>query len=140
MTSHRAADRHDDRHGPRIVPDLYRRLVESIADYVIFAFDARGHVANWNPGAQRFKGYTADEIIGRHFSVFYPEEAVVSGFSQHELEVVTPVVLTTSNDERDKVEVYNLNVAGSLVKPVTFGNFCEVMVALNKYWGLVELL
>jgi CheY-like chemotaxis protein len=52
----------------------------------------------------------------------------------------TPVVvLTTSNDDRDKIEAYNLNVAGYLVKPVTFGNFCEVMVALNKYWSLVEL-
>lgn len=52
----------------------------------------------------------------------------------------TPVVvLTTSNDDQDKVEAYNLNVAGYLVKPVTFGNFCELMVALNKYWSLVEL-
>jgi len=49
------------------------------------------------------------------------------------------VVLTTSNDDRDKVEAYNLNVAGYLVKPVTSETFCEVMVALNKYWTLVEL-
>jgi CheY-like chemotaxis protein len=53
---------------------------------------------------------------------------------------LTPViVLTTSNDERDRIEAYNLNVAGYLLKPVTFGNFCEVMAALNKYWALVEL-
>jgi CheY-like chemotaxis protein len=52
----------------------------------------------------------------------------------------TPVVvLTTSNDERDKVQAFNLNVAGYLLKPVTFVNFCEVMAALNKYWALVEL-
>jgi CheY-like chemotaxis protein len=52
----------------------------------------------------------------------------------------TPVVvLTTSNDDRDKVEAYNLNVAGYLLKPVTFGNFCEVMTTLNKYWTLVEM-
>jgi CheY-like chemotaxis protein len=52
----------------------------------------------------------------------------------------TPVVvLTTSNDERDKVEAYNLNVAGYLLKPVTFANFCDVMAALNKYWTLVEM-
>jgi CheY-like chemotaxis protein len=52
----------------------------------------------------------------------------------------TPVVvLTTSNDERDKVEAYNLNVAGYLLKPVTFVSFCEVMAALNKYWTLVEM-
>ena len=51
----------------------------------------------------------------------------------------TPVVvLTTSNDERDKVDAYNLNVAGYLLKPVTFINFVEVMAALNKYWTIVE--
>jgi CheY-like chemotaxis protein len=52
---------------------------------------------------------------------------------------LTPVVvLTTSNDERDKIDAFNLNVAGYLVKPVTFINFVEVMAALNKYWTLVE--
>ena len=51
----------------------------------------------------------------------------------------TPVVvLTTSNDDRDKIDAYNLNVAGYLLKPVTFINFVEVMAALNKYWTLVE--
>jgi len=49
------------------------------------------------------------------------------------------VILTTSNDERDKVDAYNLNVAGYLLKPVTFGNFVDLMSALNKYWTLVEL-
>ena len=49
------------------------------------------------------------------------------------------VVLTTSDEERDKVEAYNLNVAGYLVKPVTFVSFVETMATLNKYWTLVEL-
>lgn len=56
-----------------------------------------------------------------------------------ELARTTVVVLTTSNDERDKIEAYNLNVAGYLLKPVTFTNFCEVMATLNKYWTLVEM-
>ena len=56
-----------------------------------------------------------------------------------ELMRTTVVVLTTSNDERDKIEAYNLNVAGYLLKPVTFTNFCEVMATLNKYWTLVEM-
>ncbi|MDQ3280116.1 MAG: response regulator [Acidobacteriota bacterium] len=52
----------------------------------------------------------------------------------------TPVVvLTTSDAERDKVEAYNLHVAGYLLKPVTFASFCETMASLNKYWTLVEL-
>jgi CheY-like chemotaxis protein len=56
-----------------------------------------------------------------------------------ELNLTPVVVLTTSNDERDRIEAYNLNVAGYLLKPVTFSNFCEVMATLNKYWALVEL-
>ena len=51
---------------------------------------------------------------------------------------MTVVVLTTSKNEQDRIDAYNLNVAGYLVKPVTFANFCEVMVTLNKYWSLVE--
>ena len=49
------------------------------------------------------------------------------------------VVLTTSDDERDRIEAYNLNVAGYIVKPVTFMNFVEAMATLNKYWMLVEM-
>jgi CheY-like chemotaxis protein len=56
-----------------------------------------------------------------------------------ELKLTTVVVLTTSNDDRDKVDAYDLNVAGYLLKPVTFSNFCELMATLNRYWALVEL-
>ena len=49
------------------------------------------------------------------------------------------VVLTTSNEERDKVEAHRLNVAGYLLKPVTFASFVDLMATLNKYWILVEM-
>jgi CheY-like chemotaxis protein len=49
------------------------------------------------------------------------------------------VVLTTSNDDKDRMETYQLNVAGYLLKPVTFSSFVELMLALNKYWMLVEM-
>jgi CheY-like chemotaxis protein len=55
------------------------------------------------------------------------------------LAATSVVVLTTSNEERDKVDAYRLNVAGYLVKPVTFTSFVELMAALNKYWTLVEM-
>ena len=59
---------------------------------------------------------------------------------QDELLKRTPViVLTTSDEDRDRIEAYNLNVAGYILKPVTFINFAEVMVALNKYWALCEM-
>ncbi|MEO8193053.1 MAG: response regulator [Gemmatimonadales bacterium] len=56
-----------------------------------------------------------------------------------ELSSAPVVVLTTSNDDQDKLDAYNLNVAGYLLKPVTFSNFCERMTTLNKYWTLVEM-
>jgi CheY-like chemotaxis protein len=56
-----------------------------------------------------------------------------------ELQGTPVVVLTTSGDERDRVEAYNLNVAGYILKPVTFINFVEAMATLNKYWTLVEM-
>ncbi|OHV15388.1 hybrid sensor histidine kinase/response regulator [Methylorubrum extorquens] len=54
--------------------DRYRLLVEAIVDYAIYMLDPRGYISSWNPGAQRFKGYTTDEIIGEHFSRFYTAE------------------------------------------------------------------
>ncbi len=59
--------------------------------------------------------------------------------SDPSLHATPVVVLTTSDDERDRIEAYNLHVAGYLVKPVTFASFCELMVTLSKYWMLVEL-
>lgn len=56
-----------------------------------------------------------------------------------ELQGTPVVVLTTSDDERDRVEAYNLNVAGYILKPVTFLHFVEAMATLNKYWTLVEM-
>ncbi|MBE9183458.1 response regulator [Microcoleus sp. LEGE 07076] len=55
------------------------------------------------------------------------------------LRSIPVIVLTTSNEDRDKVEAYNLNVAGYILKPVTFSNFVEVMATLNKYWMLSEI-
>lgn len=57
------------------IQDRYRLLIDAITDYAIYMLDPSGVVTSWNPGAQRFKGYAASEIIGQHFSVFYtPEE------------------------------------------------------------------
>ena len=56
--------------------ERFRLLVESVRDYAIFMLDPTGHVLTWNAGAQRFKGYRAEEIIGSHFSRFYPPEAL----------------------------------------------------------------
>lgn len=56
-----------------------------------------------------------------------------------DLHCLTVIVLTTSADERDRVEAYNYNVAGYIVKPVTFVAFVEAMAALNKYWSINEL-
>jgi len=56
-----------------------------------------------------------------------------------ELRLITVIVLTTSDEERDKVDAYNLNVAGYILKPVTLSAFIEIMATLNKYWTVSEL-
>jgi CheY-like chemotaxis protein len=56
-----------------------------------------------------------------------------------ELRATSVVILTTSNDERDRLDAYGLNVAGYLIKPVTFAAFVELMTAMHHYWSLVEM-
>ena len=85
---------------------LYRLLVESLRDYAIFALDATGRVMSWNPGAERFKGYRAHEIIGRHFSTFYPPEEIAAGKPEWELEVA-------ARDGRFEDEGWRLRKDGS---------------------------
>ena len=71
--------------------ERFRRLVESVVDYAIFVLDSTGHIATWNTGAERLKGYRAEEAIGMHFSRFYPREDVAAGKCEMELEVATRV-------------------------------------------------
>jgi len=66
----------------------FHHLVDAVTDYAIFMLDASGNVATWNVGAQKTKGYTADEIIGKHFSVFYTPEDRASGKPERILDTV----------------------------------------------------
>ena len=90
----------------RRAEETYQRLVESVRDYAIFLLDARGRIATWNPGAERIKGYTADEIIGRHFSAFYPKEDIAAGKCELELAVA-------ARDGRFEDEGWRLRKDGS---------------------------
>src|SRR5436190_1238283 len=69
----------------------FRLIVQSIKDYAIFMLDPLGHIVSWNPGAERLKGYTADQIIGKHFSVFYPQEDLDARKPERELQVASKV-------------------------------------------------
>ena len=69
----------------RASEERFRLLVNGVQDYAIFLLDPEGHVTSWNAGAERIKGFRADEIVGRHFSVFYPPEAVAAGLPALEL-------------------------------------------------------
>jgi PAS domain S-box-containing protein len=69
--------------------EKFRLMVEGIQDYAIFMLDPEGKVASWNAGAEKIKGYKADEIIGQHFSRFYPQEAIDRSFPQQELQIAT---------------------------------------------------
>ncbi len=65
--------------------EKFRLLIAGVKDYAIYMLDPRGHVKTWNSGAQRIKGYDSNEIIGRHFSCFYTEEACAAGAPAHDL-------------------------------------------------------
>lgn len=65
----------------------FQLLVESIEDYAIFMLDPAGHIVSWNAGATRLKGYHPEEILGKHFGVFYPIESRRAGWPEHELKV-----------------------------------------------------
>lgn len=71
--------------GPAALEAKYRALVEAIQDYAIFTLDATGHITSWNRGVGNIKGYAANEIIGKHFSVFYTPDAVARGWPEYEL-------------------------------------------------------
>jgi len=67
----------------------FRLLVESVLDYGIFSMDTGGHITSWNVGAERIKGYTAEEVAGKHFSMFYTEEDRRGGLPEHVLLTAT---------------------------------------------------
>ena len=69
--------------------EIFRLLVDSVQDYAIFLLDVEGRVASWNTGARRIKGYEPDEIIGRHFSVFYTKEDIADGKPERILKEAT---------------------------------------------------
>jgi len=72
-------ERHESHSALRESEARFRSLVSSVKDYAIFLLDPRGYVASWNEGAARIKRYTAEQIVGRHFSCFYPPEAMAKG-------------------------------------------------------------
>lgn len=76
------------------MPDIehqFRLLIESVRDYAIFMLDSQGNIASWNPGAQQIKGYSAGEVLGRHFSLFYAPEDINAGVPQQELDLAVRV-------------------------------------------------
>ncbi|OZI44323.1 ATP-binding protein [Bordetella genomosp. 4] len=86
--------------------DLYRLLVDAVMDYAIYLLDINGQIISWNTGAERFKGYSADEIIGQHFSVFYTEEERAAGMPQSAL-------ATAKKDGRFEAEGWRVRKNGT---------------------------
>ncbi|MEV1287644.1 PAS domain S-box protein, partial [Micromonospora sp. NPDC049679] len=101
MTERRAAEQ-----ALRESEERFRLLVQNVLDYAIFMLDPEGRVQSWNAGAQRIKGYSADEIIGRHFSTFYPPDVVAAGYPAEELVIA-------ARDGRVEDEGWRLRKDGS---------------------------
>lgn len=90
----------------RVSEERFRLLVEGVKDYAIFMLDPSGHVATWNSGAELIKGYTSDEIVGRHFSLFYEEAERRAGKSEQELAAAV-------RDGRFEEEAYRVRKDGT---------------------------
>jgi len=84
----------------------YRQLIEAVTDYAIFQLDANGFVSTWNPGAEQIKGYSAEEIIGRHFSCFYTDDDRKAG-------VPDKVLDTARREGRYEAEAWRVRKDGS---------------------------
>lgn len=84
----------------------YRLLIDAVTDYAIYMLDPEGIVTSWNPGAERFKGYAAEEIIGCHFSRFYPEEDQAAGLPQHGID-------TAAREGRFEIEGWRIRKDGA---------------------------
>jgi PAS domain S-box-containing protein len=76
---------------PLGLPDPYAQLVNGVVDYAIFFLDREGHIVSWNRGAERLKGYTAAEVIGKHFSIFYPADALERRWPERELQAAAEI-------------------------------------------------
>ena len=128
---------------------VFRLLVDAVREYAIFLLDPKGHVASWNPGAERIKGYKAGEIIGKHFSDFYPTVDREAGKPEYELKEAAAtgrfedegwrirkdgsrfwasVVITRVNDEQGKLIGF-----GKITRDLT-----ERRLAEQRYRLLIE--
>lgn len=87
--------------------EAYRLMIESVRDYAIFRLDPQGRVATWNSGAERIKGYKPEEIIGRHFSIFYPPDALSAKVPENALAAAI-------SEGRTELEGWRLRKDGSL--------------------------
>jgi PAS domain S-box-containing protein len=85
----------------------FRNLVESVTDYAIFMLDQNGFITTWNAGAERIKGYTSDEIIGQHFSIFYTEDDRRNGVPEQ-------VLATTRRTGRIAMDGWRVRKSGDL--------------------------
>jgi hypothetical protein len=105
-----------------ISDEQYRLLVQSIRDYAVFMLTPEGRIASWNEGARLIKGYTAPEVLGRTFEIFYPAEAVAEGFPKRELH-------DAARDGRFEDEGWRIRKDGSRF----WANV--VITALRDRWG-----
>ena len=120
----------------------FRLLVQGVKDYAIYMLDPEGHVTNWNPGAQAIKGYTADEIVGQHFSNFYTEEDRQGGEPARALQ-------TARETGKYEVEAWRVRKDGSrfragvLIDPIydeggTLIGFAKVTRDLTERWHALQ--
>ncbi|HVK98984.1 MAG TPA: PAS domain S-box protein [Dongiaceae bacterium] len=124
--------------------DDYQLMIEAVTDYAIYMLDPSGFILSWNAGAQALKGYTAEEIIGRHFSIFYPVELLDRNWTEHELNVAKETGRYEEESWRvrkDGSRFWASIVITKLVdKDGTFRGFCKITRDLTERRRQEDLL
>ena len=118
--------------------ERFRLLLDGVKDYAIYMLDPQGSVISWNAGAARIKGYAAEEILGKKLPKVDGIEVLKQLKNDPRTKTIPVVIMTSSKEERDLVNSYQLGVNSYLQKPVDFEEFRNIVKQLGLYWLVVN--
>jgi PAS domain S-box-containing protein len=139
--------------------ERFNLFVDSNKEYALYMIDAEGHIISWNAGAERIKGYKPEEIIGKHFSIFYTPEEASAEKSQHELEIAAQrgkfeeenwrtrkdgskfwasIVITSLKDENSKIKGYGKVIRDLSATKIAEENLRQAIVARDEFMSIAS--
>ena len=118
--------------------ERFRLLLDGVKDYAIYMLDPQGSVISWNAGAARIKGYAAEEILGKKLPKVDGIEVLKQLKNDPRTKTIPVVIMTSSKEERDLVNGYNLGANSYIQKPVDFDQFRNTVKQVGLYWLVIN--